>query len=238
MKVLETDYVTEQIEIAEHKRTQAGYLIGKRCFDLIASLIASMILIIPMAAVALIIILKDPGNPFYIQERVGKNGKMIKVAKFRSMYKNADKLNQYLTPEELERYKKEYKLEDDPRILGHIKGSRKPCFGKILRQTSIDELPQIPYNICIMGNMSLVGPRPVLQEELERNYTKEQQQLFLSAKPGLTGYWQAYARNNATYTGGQRQKMELFYIRNANFRMDLKIILATVGAVLRKTGAE
>ena len=74
---------------------------------------------------------------------------------------------------------------------------------------SIDELPQILFNICILGNMSVVGPRPILQSELEENYTPEEQKLLLSVKPGLTGYWQAYARNDVGYQNHERQEMEL-----------------------------
>ena len=86
--------------------------------------------------------------------------------------------------------------------------------------------------------MSVVGPRPILDEELEQNYTPAEQALFLSVKPGLTGYWQAYARNDATYETGERQRMELYYAQNANFWLDVKIIFATVGAVIRKKGAK
>ena len=86
--------------------------------------------------------------------------------------------------------------------------------------------------------MSIVGPRPILQEELESNYTPEEQQLLLSVKPGLTGYWQAYARNDATYETGERQRMELYYVQNQSMWLDLKIVFATFGAVLRKSGAK
>ena len=102
----------------------------------------------------------------------------------------------------------------------------------------MDELPQIYWNILIKGNMSVIGPRPILRDELERHYTKEEQEKLLSIKPGLTGYWQAYARNNATYETGQRQKMELYYVDNRCLWLDLKILFATVGAVLSKSGAK
>lgn len=233
MKVLEANCDTE-IEVYIESKT--AYLTAKRIFDFSASLIASIILVIPMVIVAILIFIKDPGNPFYVQKRVGQNGKIIKVVKFRSMRKNADNLEEMLTPEELIRYKTEYKLEKDPRLLGYKKGN-KTSFGEIIRKTSIDELPQIPFNILFMGNMSFVGPRPILKEELEENYTKEEQKIFLSAKPGLTGYWQANARNNATYATGLRQKMELYYVRHANFWMDIKIILDTFGAVISMDGA-
>ena len=102
----------------------------------------------------------------------------------------------------------------------------------------MDEHPQILFNILIRGDMSVVGPRPILPEELAENYTPEEQAILLSAKPGLTGYWQAYARNNAVYANRERQAMELYYVRNRSFRLDIKIILHTVVSVLRKDGAK
>lgn len=214
------------------------YLFVKRCFDFVASLMASIVLLIPMAIIGLLVVVKDFGSPFFIQERVGMQGKMIRVYKFRSMKKNADHLEDMLTPEQLAEYHTEYKLVDDPRLLGYKKaGDGSRCFGAMIRKTSIDELPQIFFNILVRGNMSVVGPRPILPDELAENYTPAEQELLRSVKPGLTGYWQAYARNDATYASGERQKMELYYIYNRSFRMDIKIILQTVVSVLRKAGA-
>ena len=151
---------------------------------------------------------------------------------------DADKLEKMLTPEQLEEYKREFKLDYDPRLIGFKeKGDEKKCFGARLRQLSIDELPQIPYNILIKGDMSVVGPRPILREELEMNYTPEQQKELLSVRPGLTGYWQAYARNNAGYDG-ERQKMELGYVEKMSPLFDLKIMLKTVSSVLSCNGAK
>lgn len=213
------------------------YAVFKRLADFLLSLAASVVLIIPMAIIAVAIMIKDPGNPFYIQTRVGKNGKDLRILKFRTMRKGADKLENMLTPEQLEEYKREYKLDDDPRLIGYKKpGDGRTCFGARLRQLSIDELPQIVWNICLKGDMSLVGPRPILREELERYYTPEQQEALLSVKPGLTGYWQAYARNNAKYDTGERQGMELYYIGKRSVVLDIKIIFATVLAVVGKSG--
>lgn len=224
---------------APEVRNRLVYLFFKRLVDFVLSLAASIVLIIPMAIVALTIYIKDPGNPFYIQTRVGKNGKPLRILKFRTMHKGADKLENMLTPEQLEEYKREYKLDDDPRLIGYKKtGDGKNCFGARLRQLSIDELPQIVWNVCLKGDMSLVGPRPILKEELERYYTSEQQKALLSIKPGLTGYWQAYARNNALYDTGERQKMELYYIENRSAVLDIKIVFATALAVLKKSGAK
>lgn len=214
------------------------YLVGKRCFDFVASLLASIVLLIPMVVVGLLVVLKDSGSPFFIQERVGQGGKMIRVYKFRSMKKNADHLEEMLTSEQLEEYRTEYKLVDDPRLLGYKKaGDGSRCFGAIIRKTSIDELPQIFFNILLRGDMSVVGPRPILPDELAENYTPQEQELLRSVKPGLTGYWQAYARNDATYASGERQQMELHYIYNRSFGMDIKIIFQTVISVIRKAGA-
>lgn len=220
------------------KKVSFWYLAGKRCFDFMATLLASIVLLLPMLVIGLVVVLKDFGNPFYVQKRVGLKGKIIRVYKFRSMKKNADHLEDMLTAEQLEEYHREYKLVDDPRLLGYKKaGDGEKCFGAVIRRTSLDELPQIFFNILIRGNMSVVGPRPILPEELAENYTPEEQELLLSVKPGLTGYWQAYARNDATYESGERQAMELHYIYHRSFGLDIKIILQTVVSVLRKAGA-
>lgn len=232
-------------EVSIHQVNQNGqkqvgvlYLVVKRCFDFLSSLAVSIILLIPLAVLALLVVIKDFGNPFYVQKRVGQNGKELLVAKLRSMKKGADQLENMLTAEELEEYRREYKLSDDPRLIGYKNpGDSSKCFGGFIRKASLDELPQIVWNICIKGNMSVVGPRPILQDELEENYTHEQQAMLLSAKPGLTGYWQAYARNNASYETGERQQMELYYVQNQSLWLDIKILFATVGAVLRKRGA-
>lgn len=247
LETIERDTVAQTVEVVEKPkegvyRKRPVFFFFKRAFDIFASLLASVVLIVPLAVVAVMIMIKDPGNPFYIQTRVGKGGKPLKILKFRTMRKNADKLEDMLTPEQLEEYKKEYKLDDDPRLIGYKKeGDGKTCFGARLRQMSIDELPQIPYNILIKGDMSVVGPRPILREELEKYYTPAQQDDLLAVKPGLTGYWQAYARNDAKYQiggGGARQQMELYYIENMSPMLDIKIMFKTISSVLLRKGAK
>lgn len=219
-------------------RMTKGELFARRCFDLACSLCASVLLFIPMLIISVMIMMKDPGNPFYIHKRVGRNGESIGVLKFRSMKLGADNLEKMLTDEQLKEYKQEYKLKDDPRLIGYKHpGDGEKCFGAVLRRTSIDELPQIVYNILLKGNMSVVGPRPILEDELKEHYTDEQRDMLLSVKPGLTGYWQAYARSNATYETGRRQEMELYYIANRSFFLDLKIILKTISVVFKREGA-
>lgn len=238
----------EKQEIAENSNREEAssvskvnkwYLFGKQFCDFILSLGGSIVLILPIAVIALIIVLKDPGNPFYMQQRVGKDGKPMKILKFRSMKCGADDLEKMLTPEQLAEYQREYKIKDDPRLIGYTEnGGGEKCFGAMIRRTSIDELPQIVYNILLKGDMSIVGPRPILERELEDHYTPQQRQALLSVKPGLTGYWQAYARNNASYESGERQRMELYYVKNRSAGLDLKIFFQTIVSVIRKTGAE
>lgn len=222
----------------EKPKVSTMYLFFKRAFDFISSFAASLVLLLPILIISLLIVLKDKGNPFYAQKRVGLNGQVLKVYKFRSMKIGSDNLEKMLTAEQLKEYLKEYKLKDDPRLIGYKKaGDGNTCFGAILRKTSLDEILQILMNVCILGNMSWVGPRPILESELHENYTPEEQKLILSVKPGITGYWQAYARNNVTYESGERQKMELYYVYNRSFLLDLKIMFKTVESVITKTGA-
>lgn len=214
-----------------------GYRFLKRTADILLSLTACTILLLPALFLILLIMLKDPGSPFYMQKRIGSGGREIGVLKLRTMRKNADKLEEMLTPEQFEEYRKEYKLKDDPRLIGWKKsGDGEKCFGGILRQLSLDEIMQIPYNILLKRNMSFVGPRPILEKELHEHYTPEEQEMLLSVKPGLTGYWQAYARNDAKYENGERQRMELYYVHNQSLWFDVKIMFATVGSVIRKSG--
>lgn len=211
----------------------------RRLCDIVLSLVLSLCLLPLSVLVALAIVLRDGGNPFYWHVRVGQNGTRLAVLKFRTMKKGADEVENMLTPDELAVYRLEYKLPDDRRLIGYKKaGDGRRCFGAVLRRTSLDELPQLWWNVLLRGNMSLVGPRPVLQEELERHYTKEERELFLSVKPGLTGYWQAFARNRACYENGARQKMELYYAQNQSLLLDIKILFRTVVAVFTKAGAK
>jgi len=211
----------------------------KRLGDVLLALPLTVFFAPLMLVLTVLIFLKDPGNPFFVQTRTGRNGKPIKILKFRTMRRHSDALETMLTPEELALYRQEYKLNDDPRLLGYRKsGDGRRCFGAILRRTSVDELPQILFNVLLCGNMSMVGPRPILSEELEKHYSPEEQQLFLSAKPGLTGYWQAYARNTACYTDGRRQEMELYYAEHRSAWLDIRILFRTVVAVFSKVGAK
>ena len=217
-----------EFELDDRQRTLGEYIYYavKRTFDVIASLAAIILLLPVLLFISVLVYLGDPGPVIYGHMRIGKDGKPFKMWKFRSMYNNADQRIDQLTPEQKRQYYTEFKIDNDPRITK---------VGNILRKTSLDELPQL-INV-LLNDMSLVGPRPLVEKEIQTYYA-DTYRLLLSAKPGITGYWQAYARNNATYQSGERQRMELFYIRNASAWLDIKILLRTVICVLRRAGAK
>lgn len=201
------------------------YPVIKRILDVLLSVVA-MVVLLPIFLVAVLLAKLDGGPAFYAQTRVGRDGKPFRVYKFRSMKPGAERLEDFLTEEELAEYRKEYKLVKDPRV---------SKVGNFLRRSSLDELPQL-LNI-IKGDMSLVGPRPLLESELRGNYTAQQREMLLSVRPGLTGYWQAMSRNESSYITGDRQKQELYYIGRMSFGMDLKIVFMTVKRVFSGKGA-
>lgn len=218
-------YMTETVPQGriEMNLNKIIYELFKRIFDVLAATLGILFLSPLFLIISVIILCQDGHLPIYVQKRIGKNGKEFKLYKFRSMIVTDQTLEELLSPEELEYYYREYKLENDPRVTK---------FGKFIRKTSMDELPQL-LNI-IRGELSFIGPRPVTYEET-LFYGRDREE-FLSVKPGLTGYWQAYARNDADYESGKRQEMELFYVRNRCFLLDVKIFFKTFEAVVRKTG--
>ena len=202
------------------------YRFVKRAFDFIAALAAIVAISPLLLIISAIVYMGDPGPVIYGQVRIGKNGKAFKMWKFRSMYKNADKMIDQLTDEQRQQYITEFKIDNDPRITP---------VGNFLRKTSLDELPQLFNVLC--NDMSLVGPRPLIESEIQTYYA-DMFDTLLSVKPGVAGYWQAYARNNATYQSGQRQQMEMYYVNHASIMLDIKILFRTVISVIRKDGAK
>lgn len=201
------------------------YHVIKRLIDIVCSFIGLVVLSPVFLIIGFLVKREDGGNVFYGHLRVGQNGKKIRVYKFRSMKMKVTNLEKLLTKEQLEQYKREFKIDNDPRITK---------IGNFIRKTSIDELPQL-LNI-LKGDISIVGPRPIVEKETE--VYGDEIAKFLSVKPGLTGYWQAYARNNATYESGERQKMEMYYVDNNSLWLDIKILFKTVESVLKKEGAQ
>lgn len=196
----------------------------KRAFDFICAGMALLVLSPVLLIVAVAIKSEDGGPVIHRRQCVGRGQRTYRMYKFRTMVPDADQLEKYLTPEQIIQYKKETKLDDDPRITR---------IGKFLRKSSIDELPQL-INI-VKGDMSLVGPRPLTRDELI--HFGEYAGLVLSTPPGLTGYWQVNGRSDSTYESGKRQELELYYVRNCSLLMDIKILFKTVTVVVRGRGA-
>lgn len=200
---------------------------GKRMFDILIGLFGTIFIFLPSLLIIAIFYQfgKNKGPIFFRQYRIGKNGKIFKIIKFRSMVVDAERV---LKEDEL-LYKKyvanSYKLlpEEDPRLT---------TIGAFIRRTSIDEFPQFLNVLC--GDMSFIGPRPILETEL-REYTSSQQTQFLSVKPGVTGWWQVSGRSEVFYP--ERCELELYYVEHYSLGLDFKIILLTVWKVLKGQGA-
>lgn len=230
-EVLLPNSTIDNVRVIKKEKTKNNkkilYNFVKRFIDIIGALIGTIILIPATVIIYLsrIILKEDKGPLFYEQLRYGKNGKVFRLYKFRSMCIGADeKLKEYLKNNEEARkeFEKTHKLQNDPRITK---------LGNFLRKTSLDELPQM-INI-IKGDMSFVGPRPVVEKEVEE-YGKDKEK-FLSVRPGLTGYWQVNGRSNTTYE--ERMKMELYYVDNCSLWLDIKIFFKTFITVFKKEGA-
>ena len=206
----------------ELKDNKKIYLFFKRMFDIVVSVIALLLAFPIFLVIALAIKLEDHGPVFYKHKRVGKNGKTIYLYKFRSMVVDAETKMKEFTKEQQEEFQKFYKLTDDPRITK---------IGKNLRKTSLDELPQL-LNI-LKGDMSIIGPRPVVEKEL--NKFGNGQDLLLSVKPGLTGLWACSGRSDTTYE--ERVKKELYYAENYSMKLDLLCFFKTCLSVVKGTGA-
>lgn len=196
----------------------------KRLFDIILSLIG-LIILIPICIVVKISFLckGDRKSIFFKHMRIGKDGKPFMMYKFRSMVHNAEELLEELLKDE--QYRKEWaenqKIEKDPRIT---------TIGSILRKSSMDELPQL-LNV-LKGDMSLVGPRPLVDGELEEHGGTK---IYWQVKPGITGWWGSHGRSDVDYD--QRLQMEYYYIQNISFKLDVICLFKTITAVVSHKGA-
>ena len=208
-------------EVVEESKVSI-YSILKKIFDVSISFI-SLILLSPVFLILAILVKLDSKGPvFYAHKRKGKNRSDIKIYKFRTMYSNSDEIFQSFTTEQKEEYYKSFKLDNDPRVTK---------LGGFLRKTSLDELPQL-LNV-LKGDLSLIGPRPIVEKEIFKY--GEYADKFFSVIPGITGYWQANGRSDTSYD--ERIQMDMYYIDNRSFMMDIKIILKTVISVIKKEGA-
>ena len=224
MNVIEEKNIEKRgIFLKENKSiSKRVYIVVKRFLDIFLSLIGLILLSPIFLIIAIIIKLDSKGPIFFVHSRIGEKGKPIGIYKFRTMVTNAEELIKKFTPEQKEEFEKNFKLENDPRITK---------IGNFLRKTSLDELPQI-LNI-LKGELSIIGPRPIVQAELEK-YGDDKEK-FLSVKPGLTGYWAANGRSDTSYE--ERIQMELYYVDNMSFWLDIKIFFKTIFAVIKKEGA-
>ncbi len=213
-------------EKKENRFSKVSYNFFKRAVDITASSIG-LLLLSPVLIATGIAIKKDSKGPaIFTQQRIGKDGKLFSLYKFRTMVPDADqKLFEYLATDEKarEEYKINKKLKNDPRVTK---------IGKMLRSTSIDELPQL-LNV-LKGDMSLVGPRPYLPREIDDmgNYYDT----IIESKPGITGLWQVSGRSNTTFE--DRLKFDMEYNEDKGFFYDMGLLTKTVGVVVKKDGAK
>lgn len=204
--------------------------IGKRLFDIIVGILLVLLLSPLLLVVTLLQLILNPGPVFYKSKRLTRYSKPFHMYKFRSMsakYGKKDAAVEFMEmgrPDLAEEYKKNFKVDNDPRITR---------FGKFLRDSSIDELPQL-FNV-LGGTLSLVGPRPIPKSELDSKFASKHGALLLSVKSGVTGLWQVSGRSDLSTE--QRVQIELFYAQNWSFWLDIKILFRTISAVLQRRGA-
>ena len=205
--------------------SQLTYLGIKRLLDIFFGLVGCLMLIPISVAVKLINLFSGDHAPiFYMQTRIGRHGKPFRMFKFRSMVSNAEEILKQLLQEE--NYRREWeenqKFKYDPRITKA---------GRILRKTSIDELPQV-INV-LLGDMSLVGPRPLVEDELESH---DGLKLYYKVRPGITGWWGCNGRSNIDYR--ERLELEYYYVKNCSLHLDMICMLRTILSVLKQEGAK
>lgn len=196
----------------------------KRTVDVLGAVLLAAVFS-PLIVIVALLLWRQGGPVIYRHRRVGRGGVMFECLKFRTMVPNADQVLRNLLeahPELKREWVQDHKLRDDPRITG---------VGRFLRRTSLDELPQL-WNV-IRGEMSLVGPRPIVREELLR-YGRNVRD-YLAAKPGITGLWQVMGRNDTDYR--RRVVLDTYYVRNHNLFLDVFILLKTMLVVIGRTGA-
>ena len=202
----------------EHDGRPLVYRFVKRLFDVAFSACVIAIGLVPCLVLSVMIVADTKGSPIYSQIRAGKYGRPFKVWKFRSMVADSDDVEKYLSAEQMRQWKTERKVDDDPRITR---------LGSVIRRFSLDELPNF-LNV-FLGQISVIGPRAITYDEL-RHYGARAVDL-LSVPQGITGAWQTGARNDATFESGERQRIELEYVKCAGLEADARCFFATFGAM-------
>lgn len=223
---LEVGSVEFEQACREKDARSIGYRCVKRLVDIVVSLmvVAFLVLLWPLTLLVLVAAsVSSRANPVYVQKRVGQYGRTLNILKLRTMVGDSDDVEKYLDQNQLEQWRKERKVENDPRITK---------VGAFLRKTSLDEIPQF-INV-LLGHMSIIGPRPVSMEEIA--WYGEDKMLALSCPQGITGWWQITDRNDAVWDDGSRQEAELYYVRHASLRLDAAIFVGTFKSITEKTG--
>ena len=219
--------MTESLRIATPRQ-----LFIKRCIDITGAIVGLVFTALFTVIIGPIIYFTDPGPIFFSQNRVGKNGRIFRIYKFRSMYKDAEARKAAL----MEKNKMQglmFKMDNDPRILGSGPDGTRHGIGWFIRKTSIDEFPQF-WNV-LKGEMSLVGTRPPTVDEWEQYESHHRARM--AVRPGLTGLWQTSGRSNIE-DFEEVIKLDMQYINNWDIGMDIKLILKTVGIIFTGRGAE
>jgi lipopolysaccharide/colanic/teichoic acid biosynthesis glycosyltransferase len=201
------------------KQASRGYLLAKRLFDVVVCVLTLPVFLLLFLICALAIRLDSPGPILIAQERTGRDGRRFRMRKFRTMVRNAEELKATLAHLNI-LPPPDFKIPNDPRITR---------VGRFLRQSSLDELPQL-FNV-IRGDMSLVGPRPTSFDPSTYSLWHTYR---LDVAPGVTGLWQINGRNETTFD--ERLRIDIEYIERRSFRLDLEILLKTIPAVLRRSG--
>jgi len=215
MEGLERSYAEQRVELVSSFDKSKGYFVVKRLIDIVGSLFGIIVFSPIMLITAIAVTFESKGSVFFAQKRVGQNGEVFKMYKFRSMVTNAEELLGKLKDKN-EMSGPMFKMKEDPRITK---------VGRFIRKTSIDELPQL-FNV-LKGEMSLVGPRPNLPREVAK--FSEYHKLKLIAKPGLTCYWQVMGRSNIDFE--EWMELDIKYIEERSTWLDIKLIFKTVGVL-------
>ncbi len=209
----------------KNKLLHEGERTIKAFFDKVLSILLFTLFLPLILVLYVVVYISTRGDPVYKQKRVGKDGKLFNIYKFRTMHADADKMLEEILendPVRKAEWQQEFKFKDDPRVTR---------VGRFLRRTSLDELPQL-YNV-FQGKMSLVGPRPIIEDEIPKY--GEYFDYFTAVKPGITGLWQVSGRNDISYE--ERVRLDVWYVRNWSLELDIMILVKTAAIVLLRKGS-
>ena len=223
--IYELSNTRTNLVVFKNRLKSKSRLIFQQIFNYSLAILLLPVLLPVIGILSFLIKRESPGPVFFAHNRIGKNGKIIPTLKFRSMFVDAkERLEKLLEDDEIRKeWETNFKLKEDPRVTK---------IGAILRKTSLDELPQI-FNV-LKGEMNFVGPRPVIQKEIDQYY-KEDAEYYFMVKPGITGLWQVSGRSDTDYDF--RVSIDKWYVRNWSLWLDIVILFKTVKVVALREGA-